>query len=591
MDLKTLYNFMTEKELAEASKVGLGGQRIIAKLLKLAFDPSIVNNIDKVDWYDEFSKTLASAFDKDEAAVFGGLLAATSPRTAVLQNLLLSLDLFEIWVSEGKKPLTSEKLKEIKDKLPASKFPGIKFFMKTHMNGVEKVFTEPEKLLNQGYLSFFQTGKIDSFRQNLLRYLLPQNDIAVTNDSWVFKSMGFNQNDSKEAFKKQIYPFVSSYVRYLTDLANKNRDKPLSPSDTQASLWLLFRGLDRALGRAKISSTATGASNPYVSLENLVPGLYIKDPSRRFVGLKEKTDNLKEQVFKEIQPHDFIQYDYRDLLSVPAINDRLKRINPEVAKKIAVELPKEGKAVLPKGQPNSSILTPTKGLEQMKERATGSSFVSTRLIYSKEFDSVKNYSRARKGDIAFASPSTDVGLSFKEAFRRLSSSQTAAYISLLSDALKKISPTIKRALGVWLDGAEPSVVIETDTNDPNTLDYIGAWAGLLGKQKSVLVFSPDEKGDEYLYHGEVSAPIDRADKMFNDVGITYRTLVPNEKSTSFYLYQTDEELAKKLKERGEQDGVPVSYKAIKGKGKFMGADERAKAASIFRDTIDQYEKR
>lgn len=571
--------YMTEEERKFVDKASPSDIRLAQRFSRLMLDDSIIENIkhNYTGWFDNFSKVLSEVMSPKEALVFGGLLAATSPRTAIHTNLLIALDLFEFWLdSNGNVSL--DKVKEFRDKYKDDpRFPGLNRLMTPMLGNVMKVFSKPEELSKEGYLSFFSSGKIDSFRQNLLKAIakssqnsyLNEKGEAVTNDSWIFRAWGLSDKESSKAFGPSVYPLSSAAIRRFTELLNSgDTSRKWTPSEVQASLWELIRGLSRAVGRG---ASRHISNNPVVHIREF--GFNVLDPSRRLVSTGDK-----DKVFKEIKPTDLSQYNFKDFFLAEPVANRIKSLVSKGSNIDKYKKPVEPYLPLDNTEKSQDVLADTKGYQQLKERVKDSAFRGSFMKFCK----VK-FSRARKADLIMASPSTEESLSFKEAARRLRSANVAAYVSLLKDALENIAPKIRVALGAWADGAEPSVVIETDSADEKSLKQAAAWAGLLSKQKAVLTFSPDDEGPHYLYKGYFkNLPLEEVNKRFDEANL-YRTLVPEDDSIGFYVFSENPVDTDSLRKKDEQFFVETQ----RGKGEFIGSDTRASAAKLFRDILDR----
>lgn len=180
----------------------------------------------KQGWYDRASKTLRKIFGNDTEQ-FVSLLAATSPRQTVQENLVMALKVWADWNESGR-PQDPDQIRDILRPIVE---------MEARMNNsVRALRSEPledlkvktsDRLEENAQLSGL---KVESFRKNLL------NDLsAVTNDAWM--AMFANVDQSKFFGTKSGYLAFNSKIRKVAEQTG------LKPAEVQETIWSFFKTL------------------------------------------------------------------------------------------------------------------------------------------------------------------------------------------------------------------------------------------------------------------------------------------------------------------------------------------------------------
>lgn len=101
-----------------------------------------------------------------------------------------------------------------------------------------------------------------------------------------------------------------------------------------------------------------------------------------------------------------------------------------------------------------------------------------------------------------------------------------------------VQSTAQNAVGDWPNGSEESIVHTAPKGtDYNKLKYLAAWHGISGQKKSVLIFHPNPKGPDSLYHIEhPSTDMGEVRKQLIAAGIHYKTLLPGSKNTKVMVF-------------------------------------------------------
>src|SRR5687768_10036453 len=101
---------------------------------------------------------------------------------------------------------------------------------------------------------------------------------------------------------------------------------------------------------------------------------------------------------------------------------------------------------------------------------------------------------------AFVSPNTSENLKLEDAIKRMNSREEIQFrdkaVNLSCVVKTKIHAT--RALGSWSDGAEHTVVLRINGDEP-TVRYVLSRMGRDAQQKYVIYFHPQAAGPDDLY--------------------------------------------------------------------------------------------
>lgn len=194
----------------------------------------------------------------------------------------------------------------------------------------------------------------------------------------------------------------------------------------------------------------------------------------------------------------------------------------------------------------------------------------------------------------FVSPNTRDDLKLEDAIRGMSSPEE---FNLLRQAkslgcVVKRKVSIMRALGSWSDGAEHSIILRANTDEP-TIRYLMARLGRDANQKAVIYFHPKADGPARIY---VLQPPQRLrsfksiSNLLDRAGIAFRTLVPTKSGTRVYVIDTENNLWTKVKAAAKQLKARISSQA--GNASFVGDDsDRQKGQTMFGQEIKDYESK
>jgi hypothetical protein len=192
---------------------------------------------------------------------------------------------------------------------------------------------------------------------------------------------------------------------------------------------------------------------------------------------------------------------------------------------------------------------------------------------------------------AFVSPNTREKLTLKEAIERLNSADEKRLIeeSRRVACRLHLPSSVRKAVGSWTDGAEHSTVTRTSTTEP-TVRYAASWLGKFARQKAVLYFLESRAGSDRMY--VLLLPRNRLDMAaitteLDADGIENRTLVPQTNRMLVYIVDLKDELKPKVLTAARRLRAQLSSQ--RGKGEFIGDDDRDKAQAVFEPEILKYE--
>ena len=192
---------------------------------------------------------------------------------------------------------------------------------------------------------------------------------------------------------------------------------------------------------------------------------------------------------------------------------------------------------------------------------------------------------------AFVSPNTRENLTLAEAQAALDSAEEQHLIDEARHVACQLHQSIgvDKAIGSWSDGAEHSIIIRTRTIEPS-LRYAGSWLGKSARQKAVLYFRENRSGEAWM-HILVLPPNRRdiasiAAELDSD-GIENRTLVPRTKGMLVYIVDLKNELRSKVSIAAR--GLRARISSLRGRGEFIGDEDRDKAQTVFAQEILKYE--
>jgi hypothetical protein len=191
----------------------------------------------------------------------------------------------------------------------------------------------------------------------------------------------------------------------------------------------------------------------------------------------------------------------------------------------------------------------------------------------------------------FVSPNTKENLKIEDAIKGMSSPEETKLVKQSINMGCVVRSRIRafRALGSWSDGAEHSVMIRVQSDEP-TVRYVLSRLGRDARQKSILYFHPQATGGADLYTLKPRRPVRNLAALagrLERAGIEFRTLVPVNSGTWIYIVDLKRELRAKVMNAAKRLRARVNSEA--GNAEFVGDDEAADAKVVFDKEIQKYE--
>jgi len=160
-----------------------------------------------------------------------------------------------------------------------------------------------------------------------------------------------------------------------------------------------------------------------------------------------------------------------------------------------------------------------------------------------------------------------------------------------------VNTTAQNAVGDWPNGSEESIVhTAPQGTDPRRLKYLGAWHGISGQKKSVLVFHPNPKGPDSLYHMvHPSTDMGEVREQLIAAGINYKTLLPGKTSTRVMVYDPNRGMRNTIDQFATNNNLNVVENIGQGEivghnGDWNSAGALPKSRQAYTNIIGEYEQ-
>lgn len=198
---------------------------------------------------------------------------------------------------------------------------------------------------------------------------------------------------------------------------------------------------------------------------------------------------------------------------------------------------------------------------------------------------------AAQQNYGIVSPNTKTDLKLADAIAGMSSAEESKLLTQAINLSCVVRSRIRafRALGSWIDGAEPSVLLRVN-GDESTLRYVLSRMGRDAEQKYVIYFHPQPKGaaDLYILRPQKGAKnLVALTTALERAGIPFRTLVPTNGTTAIYVIDLDRDLRAKIMTAARILRARVNQQS--GNAQLFGHDERPQARAKFEEEINTYE--
>jgi hypothetical protein len=172
----------------------------------------------------------------------------------------------------------------------------------------------------------------------------------------------------------------------------------------------------------------------------------------------------------------------------------------------------------------------------------------------------------------FVSPNTKENLKLEDAIKGMSSAEETRLVKQTINLGCVVRSRIRafRSLGSWSDGAEHSVMLRVQSDEP-TVRYLLSRLGRDARQKAVLYFHPTPRGNADLYILKPRKPMRNLKALANlleRAGIEFRTLVMFKPGTWIYVVDLNRELRAKVMAAAKRLRAKVD--ARPGNAAFIG---------------------
>ena len=193
----------------------------------------------------------------------------------------------------------------------------------------------------------------------------------------------------------------------------------------------------------------------------------------------------------------------------------------------------------------------------------------------------------------FVSPNTKENLKLEDAIKGMSSAEETKLLKQSINLGCVVRSRIRafRSLGSWSDGAEHSVMLRLQSDEP-TVRYVLSRLGRNARQKSILYFHPQTAGTADLYTLKPRRPMRNLANLTQSLeraGIEFRTLVPVKSGTWVYIVDLKRELREKVMNAARRLRARVNTES--GNASFVGDDQADEAKIVFDEEIRKYEEK
>ncbi|HET7112675.1 MAG TPA: hypothetical protein VFI57_03480 [Pyrinomonadaceae bacterium] len=191
----------------------------------------------------------------------------------------------------------------------------------------------------------------------------------------------------------------------------------------------------------------------------------------------------------------------------------------------------------------------------------------------------------------FVSPNTKENLKLEDAIKGMKSTEETKLVQRSINLGCVVRSRIRafRSLGSWSDGAEHSVMVRVQSDEP-TVRYVLSRLGRDARQKSILYFHPQTAGAADLYTLKPRRPMRNLAALAQTLeraGIAFRTLVPVKSGTWIYIVDLKRELRAKVMDAAKRLRARVNSES--GDAGFIGDDQPDDAKVVFDEEIRKYE--
>jgi hypothetical protein len=172
----------------------------------------------------------------------------------------------------------------------------------------------------------------------------------------------------------------------------------------------------------------------------------------------------------------------------------------------------------------------------------------------------------------FVSPSVHEDLDFGSASAGLRSERQ----KMLETAADEIDTALglrsrhRAVIGAWSDGAENTVMTETDGGSWEALKLAAAMKAHLSNQKAALVFQRSPDGNAHLYQFEAKGSLDKIHQDMLDDGVAFHSIVPTKDGATVYAVDLEGDAAEAFERAAGHYGTTPTFQ--RGKAELVGND-------------------
>jgi len=232
------------------------------------FEEAAKAGIAKRGWYKRAAESLSQIFGGD-APTFVSLLAATSPRQGVTENLKMTLAIWKAW-NEAGRPKNKRQIAKVLRPIPGAMFG-------SRLPNTIRALQGQRKL--SGY-------KVSAFAENLIG-----NFEEVTNDAWMATFAGIDQ---------KIFGTKAGYLAFSAKVRRIAKKLDMSPAEVQETIWAFTKTLSalRTGGRTSQEALAGMTHEAVASMPEfaeLITGNEDVRKALKELGLEEAVSRIASE--------------------------------------------------------------------------------------------------------------------------------------------------------------------------------------------------------------------------------------------------------------------------------------------------------
>lgn len=580
-------------------------------------------------------------------ARFSSVVAATSPGVSVKSNMVLALHVWDAWErykeqsEKSKIPLSYanfQKWAAVNATEPInldivneetggpSKKVSIQLSKKLMDKGIRNsieasLFGDDATVLGLTKKSLFNGPKTEAFR--LACFGLPEGVKDVWEsyrDNVPQGNFSMNQGvvSDPDLVTDASYMGAAATLNSTVDVLNQYEkeypdgyNKPWTVSDVQAAGWCGIKGIieyamfntmspEQALKSMTVADMGrveefTPIMKDFLNgthSKDAILSTFIKNARARRTGNKEITGKNSNTAGNDLQR-------IVELITANQIdpNTKIWDLIPKQLKPLAVEFAARSAAHLGSGGTKSFMEMSAKKLDAMGVARTPKKVKKSKKGWVLKF---AQFLPIGNGMSRPTAPTADPNVGFGNAVAKSNTGKNVAQAQLNDQISAKsgIKTQALTAIGDWPDGSEQSTVHFADAgSNLNSLEYVGALHGIAGQKKSMLVFTPNDKGPDSLYrinHPETDQ--NKLRQLLNKYGISYKTMIPSGKGTQVMVFDPRRSKRNSVATFATKNNLVVEESSGQGKiighnGSWNSAGALPKSRQVFRNIVAGYESK